>query len=113
MSFFMTILSFLLMFAVIMVVYVLCKKYVFSRIHINKWIPLAIAVILFIIQIFLEYVEFLQPITKYATIVISIFTVIFFLWFMDIMQTGGAKKKGTQIVIKPKAKPNRVKKKDK
>lgn len=113
MDFFMTILSFVLMFAVIMVAYVLCKKYVFSRVRINKWIPLAIAIVLFVAQIFLGTVEFLQPISKYATIVISIFAVIFFLWFMDIMQTGGPKKKEKQIVIKPKAKPNRAKKKDK
>ena len=106
MSFFMTILSFILMFAVIMAVYVLSKKYVFSRVRINKWIPLAIAIVLFVIQIFFGSVN------KYLTIVLSVFAVIFFLWFMDIMQTGGPKKKEKQIVIKSKAKPNRVKKKD-
>lgn len=106
MDFFMTILSFILMFAVIMVVYVLSKKYVFGRVRINKWIPLAIAIVLFVVQIFFGAVN------KYLTIVLSIFAVIFFLWFMDIMQTGGPKKKEKQIVIKPKAKPNRAKKKD-
>ena len=113
MGFLMTILSFVLMFAVIMVAYVLCKKYVFSKVRINKWIPLAIAIVLFVAQILLGSIEALQSINKYATIVISIFAVIFFLWFMDIMQTGGPKKKEKQIVIKPKAKPNRAKKKDK
>lgn len=112
MDFFITILSFVLMFAVIMVVYVLSKKYIFTRVRINKWIPLAIAVILFVAQIFLGSVKSLEPISKYVTIAISIFAVIFFLWFMDIMQTGGPKKKEKQIVIKPKAKPNRAKKKD-
>lgn len=112
MGFFMTILSFVVMFAVIMVAYVLCKKYVFSKVRINKWIPLAIAIVLFVAQIFLGSIEALQSINKYATIVISIFAVIFFLWFMDIMQTGGPKSKEKQIVIKPKAKPNRAKKKD-
>jgi hypothetical protein len=113
MGFLMTILSFVLMFAVIMGAYVLCKKYVFSKVRINKWIPLAIAIVLFVAQIFLGSIEAFQSINKYATIVISIFAVIFFLWFMDIMQTGGPKKKEKQIVIKPKAKPNRAKKKDK
>jgi general stress protein CsbA len=94
------------MFAVIMVIYLLSKKYVFGRVRINKWIPLAIAIILFVVQIFFGAVN------KYLTIAISIFAVIFFLWFMDIMQTGGPKKKEKQIVIKPKAKPNRAKKKD-
>ena len=105
MDFFMTILSFILMFAVIMGGYILCKKYVFSKVRINKWIPLAIAIVLFVAQIFLGSI-----INKYFTIGISIFAVIFFLWFMDIMQTGGPKKKEKQIEIKPKAKPNRVKK---
>ena len=113
MGFLMTILSFVLMFAVIMVAYVLCKKYVFSKVRINKWIPLAIAIVLFVAQILLGSIEALQSINKYATIVISIFAVIFFSWFMDIMQTGGPKNKEKQIVIKPKAKPNRAKKKDK
>ncbi|OOM74283.1 hypothetical protein CLPUN_39880 [Clostridium puniceum] len=103
-SFFMTILSFIAMFVVIMGAYVLCKKYVFSKVRINKWIPLSIAVVLFAVQIFLG------AINQYLTIGISIFAVIFFLWFMDIIQTGGPKKKEKQIVIKPKAKPNRVKK---
>mgnify|MGYP000275880438 CR=1 FL=1 len=105
MDFFITILSFILMFAVIMGGYILCKKYVFSKVRINKWIPLAIAIVLFVAQIFLGAIM-----NKYFTIGISIFAVIFFLWFMDIMQTGGPKKKEKPIVIKPKAKPNRVKK---
>ena len=104
MDFFMTILSFILMFAVIMGGYILCKKYVFTKVRINKWIPLAIAIVLFAAQIFLGAMN------RYVSIVIFIFAVIFFLWFMDIMQTGGPKKKEKQIEIKPKAKPNRVKK---
>ena len=105
MDFFMTVLSFILMFAVIMGGYILCKKYVFSKIRINKWIPLAIAIVLFIAQIFLGAIM-----NKSITIGISILAVIFFLWFMYIMQTGGPKKKEKQIVIKSKPKPNRVKK---
>jgi hypothetical protein len=53
---------------------------------------------------------FLGQTNKYISYVISIFVILFFLWFMDITQTGGPKKKEKQIVIKPKAKPNRVKK---
>ena len=80
MDFLITISSFILMFAIIVVAYLLCKKYIFGKVRIIKWIPL------------------------------SIFAVLFFLWFMDINQTGGPKKKEKQIIIKPKAKPNRVKK---
>lgn len=46
----------------------------------------------------------------YISSALSIFTVLFFLWFMDIIQTGGPRKKEKQIAIRPKAKPNRVKK---
>ena len=41
--------------------------------------------------------------------VVTILTVTFFLWFMDIQTTGGPKKKEKKIEIRPKAKPNRVK----
>ena len=104
MSFLTTIISFIVMFAIIVGAYVLCKKFVFGKVRINKWIPLSIAIILFIVQMFLGQTN------KYISYVISIFAILFFLWFMDITQTGGPKKKEKQIVIKPKAKPNRVKK---
>jgi len=99
-----TILSFLLMLVVIIAVYVLSKKYIFSTVRINKWIPLSIAIVLFLTQILLGAAH------RYITTVVSVFAVLFFLWFMDITQTGGPKKKEKQIIIKPKAKPNRVKK---
>ena len=99
-----TIISFIVMFAIIVAAYVLCKNFVFGKVRINKWIPLSIAIILFVAQIFLSATN------KYISAGISIFAVLFFLWFMDITQTGGPKKKEKQIVIKPKAKPNRVKK---
>ena len=104
MSYLTTIISFIVMFAIIFGAYVLCKKFVFGKVIINKWIPLSIAIILFIVQILLGQIN------KYISDVISIFAVLFFLWFMDITQTGGPKKKEKQIVIKPKAKPNRVRK---
>ena len=31
------------------------------------------------------------------------------MWFLEIQATGGPKKKDKEIVIRPKAKPNRVK----
>ena len=104
MDFFITISSFIVMFAIIVVAYVLCKKYIFGKVRIIKWIPLSISIILFAAQILLGQTN------KYLSSGLSIFAVLFFLWFMEIMQTGGPKKKEKQIVIKPKAKPNRVKK---
>lgn len=99
-----TILMFILICVIILVVNALCKKFIFSKVHINKWIPLAIAIALFVIQVFIGQSNI------YVSSVFSIFTVLFFLWFMDITQTGGPKRKEKQITIKPKAKPNRVKK---
>ena len=99
-----TISSFVLLFAVIVVAYVLAKKYIFGKVRIIKWIPLSISIVLFAAQIFVGQTN------KYLSSGLSVFAVLFFLWFMDIMQTGGPKKRDKQIIIKPKAKPNRVKK---
>jgi hypothetical protein len=99
-----TIIIFVLMFVIILAAYAVCKKFIFGKVRINKWIPLSIAIVLFIIQILVGQAN------MYLTSGLSIFAVLFFLWFMEIMQTGGLKKKDKQIVIKPKAKPNRVKK---
>ena len=102
-----TILTFILMLIVILAVYAFCKKFVFTKVRINKWIPLSVAIVLFIVQLFTPTVN------QYVKYGLSIVSVLFFLWFMDIFQTGGPKKKEKEIVIKPKAKPNRVKNKNK
>ncbi|MDR3596921.1 hypothetical protein [Clostridium sp.] len=99
-----TILIFVVICAVILGVNALCKKFIFGKVRINKWIPLAIAIGLFVAQMLIGNSNL------YVSSVFSILVVLFFLWFMDIMQTGGPKKKEKQIMIKPKAKPNRVKK---
>lgn len=98
-----TILIFLFMLAIIVAANFACKKFIFNKVRINKWIPLSIAIVLFVIQIIIGSAN------TYITSGLSIFAVLFFLWFMDITQTGGPKNKEKQIRIKPKAKPNRVK----
>ena len=104
MNIFVTILSFILILGVILGAYALCKKFIFSKVRINKWIPLSIAILLFVVQIVVGETN------VYIRTGLMGFITIFFLWFMEIMQTGGPKKKEKQIVIKSKAKPNRVKK---
>ncbi|MBQ6820599.1 MAG: hypothetical protein IJO26_04805 [Clostridium sp.] len=79
------------------------KKYVFSKVKINKWIPLAIAVVLFLLQVFVKS----SNIFVTAGFVLSV--VWFFMWFMDIQVSGGPKQKEKKIEIRPKAKPNRAK----
>lgn len=93
------------MFAVMVGIVLLCKKWVFSKIRINKYIPLAVAIIAFIVQFVLKPQNFVLQMVVTAIIIVSFF------WFMDIQQTGGPKGiKEKKIVIKPKSKPNRVKK---
>lgn len=79
------------------------RKYVFTKVRINKWIVLGIAVVLFIAQVFLGNKSILNQ------FLFMVPTLWFFLWFMEL-QTGVAiKKKEKKIVIRPKAKPNRAK----
>ena len=94
---------FVIIIALMMLLFTLGKKYVFSKVRINKWIPLAISIVLFGLQFFVD---------RNKMLVNAIFTLVivwFFMWFIDIQSTGGPKKKEKKIEIRPKAKPNRVK----
>lgn len=102
-----SILIFVLMFILILICFALCRMYIFSKIRINKYIPLALSIVFFVILLFFGKVN------VFVNYGLSVLSVLFFLWFMDILQTGGPKKKEKEIKIKPKAKPNRVKNKDK
>lgn len=99
------ILQFLVLGVVIFGIFTLLRKFVFSKVKINKWIPLAIAIVLFIIQFFV------QRINGPAGLALTVFVLIFFMWFLDVHQGIGpsGKPKGKQIEIRSKAKPNRAK----
>lgn len=101
---------------IILFVYNLLKIYVLSKININKWIVLACAIATLLISPVLEVNGIKITGTFWQYIPTAIFA-IFFLWFMDIVNNRRyeAKDKKNKVVIKPKAKPNRVKnnKKDK
>ena len=97
-----------IMFALIVGAFMLAKKFIFNKVRINKFIPLAVAVVFFVVQIFYKTDNI------YISAGLTFVTVISFLWFWDIQQTGGPKlNKEKKIVIKPKAKPNRIKNQDK
>lgn len=102
----------LLGFAIVVIVlYNLARKYVLSKIKVNKWVVLSIAVLVFLSPILLSGVI---PNTGIWTFVPSGIFVILLLWFMDLSGWGAAKyrknlEKKNDVVIKPKAKPNRVK----
>lgn len=106
-NFLLTLLYFVVMLAVIFGIMVLGRKYVFSKVRINKFIPLGIAIGLFILQIFIPVI--LGKNIMWVSFVLTLLTVTFFLWFMEIQAGAGPKKKEKQIEIRPKAKPNRVK----
>ncbi|WP_195263333.1 MULTISPECIES: hypothetical protein [unclassified Clostridium] len=98
-----TIAYFAVTIGLMILLFTLGKKYVFSKVRINKWIPLAIALVLFLAQFFIK------PNNMWINMGLTLVIVWFFLWFFDIQSTGGPKKKEKKIEIRPKAKPNRVK----
>lgn len=102
-----TLLYFLVLLVAVFGIMYFGNKYVFSKVIINKYIPLGIAIALFILQIFMPVI--LGKNIMWVTFILTILTITFFLWFMDIVTTGGPKKKEKKIEIRPKAKPNRVK----
>lgn len=104
MNFILTLIYFLIMFAVAVVLIVLSKKYIYSKVKINKYIPLGLCIAGLIGQMFYKSQNF------YINSGLTLFVILMFAWFFDINQTGGPKKAEKKIVMKPKAKPNRVKK---
>ena len=98
-----TIAYFAITIGLMILLFTFCRKYVFSKVRINKWIPLAISLVLFAVQ------GFLKIDNTWVTMALTLVIVWFFMWFIDIQSTGGPKKQEKKIEIRPKAKPNRVK----
>lgn len=94
---------FLVTIAIMYFLFALGRKYVFSKVKINKWIPLGISIALFVLQVLFKANN------PFITMGFSLVVVWFFMWFIDIQTTGGPKAKEKKIEIRPKAKPNRVK----
>ena len=107
----MAILSTLLYFVVLLVIIFgimfLGNKFIFSKVRINKYIPLGIAIATLILQMFMPVI--LGKNIFWVSFLLTIITLTFLIWFMNIQTTGGPKKKEKKIEIRPKAKPNRVK----
>ena len=103
MGIFVLILQIILLAVVIFGGFSLLSRFVFNRVKINKWIILVAAIIIFLIPMFI-------PMNQWIMLAISAVATILFLWFLDILRNGYPKlKKEKKVVIKPKAKPNRVK----
>ena len=104
---------------VMLVIYYGLKTYVLPKIKVNKWIVLTAAILVFIIPM-LIWPDMNTVVSNY---VIPGIVVVLSLWFMDLSgfmknrnvsktnhTTIGKKKDNKKdVVIRPKAKPNRVK----
>lgn len=90
----------------ILIIYNLLRIFVLSKLNANKWIVLAAAVLVFFLPLLFE----INMNTTIASLVQSGLFVILFLWFMDLSGFNNRRSKKKEVVIKPKAKPNRVKK---
>ena len=104
---------------VVFIIYYVLKTYLLSKIKVSKWVVLAIAIVFFIAPVILWPT---MPIIVSKYVIPGVF-VIFALWFMDLSgfmkrrnssrsnytNTGYGKDKKKDIVMRPKAKPNRVK----
>jgi len=112
---------------VILVIYNLIKPYLLSKVKINKWVLLGIALLsLFLPNIIMAASGIDVQKYQFLVWIPSGVFIIFFLWFMDISGFGAKRnrtntttttsysKKNNKkdVVIRPKAKPNRVKNKE-
>lgn len=110
---------------IVLAIYKGLYKFVLSKFKVNKWLVLAIAVVEFVVPPFL-FPNMPAIVSNY--ILPAVF-VILILWFVDIMgwlkrydkpqqqsnyyNKYASSKNKKDITIRPKAKPNRVKNKDK
>lgn len=120
-----SIVSIIAMFAMVFVVMVLynfvIKLYVLPKFKINKWVALAFGIIMFFatnvvgVALKFKYDQFSIKQIPYF-ICMALFILSFFMFFDLMGWSSGAKyekKNGKKdIVIRPKAKPNRVKNRD-
>lgn len=97
---------------VFIVIYGLLKKYVLSKLHPNKIVILALAVISFLLPGIVAVVVKKNMNKSILQYISSGLFVIFFLWFLDlhngVMYGNGKNRRDKDIKIRPKPKPNRV-----
>lgn len=119
----MMLILFVMVFAIMSFYNIVIKVYVLPKIKINKWVVLALGVIMLIVTnvvgvaLKIDYNKFsIKQIPYYICMLLFI---LFFFAFFDLAGFGASRRvsqnrRGKKdLVIKPKAKPNRVKNKDK
>lgn len=106
MSIFWTILSIILFSIVVFAAYSFAKVYGLGKLKVNKWIILALGIIVLVAQSYLS-IYFKNVVVNYVLVGVFVFL---FLWFMDLINFGNkAKRPKEKYVNKPKAKPQRAK----
>jgi hypothetical protein len=115
-----TILSIVAFSVIVLVLYNILKAYVLFKVKVNKWIVLVSAMILFIVPMII-WPNMPTFVSKYIIPGVFVFLL---LWFMDLsgfMKNRNVPKSNSttsvntkkdnkkDVVIRPKAKPNRVK----
>lgn len=108
------ILKMLVLVIVVLIVYNFLKIYLLDKLKINKWIVLALAVVVFIAPVFLG--EDANMLGSWWQYVHSAVFVMLFMWFMDLAGLNKRRQSNNKYskndknnVIKSKAKPSRVK----
>jgi hypothetical protein len=117
----------MLLFSVIVLgVYTALKRYVLAKIKISKWIVFAVAIVVLILpNILVGALQLNIQNNLFWVYGPSSIFIILFLWFVDLsgwnrrgkssnttpVATFGKKNNKKDVVIRPKAKPNRVKNK--
>jgi CDP-diglyceride synthetase len=111
----------------VLVIYNLIKPYLLSKVKINKWVLLGIAILsLFLPNVIMAAANINPQNNQFLIWIPSGVFIIFFLWFMDISGFGAKRNRNNtttttsynnknnkkDVVIRPKAKPNRVKNKE-
>lgn len=96
-----------IMAVIAIVLYRSLKSFLFEKIKANKWVILVISIILLFISSLT--VGFLK--SRLAQGTFLVLAMLFLFWFVDLLQGNNNYKKNEKkdIVIRPKAKPNRVK----
>ncbi|CAM2944012.1 hypothetical protein HAHI6034_09165 [Hathewaya histolytica] len=111
----MALLSTLLFAAIGFVIFAFLREFVFSKVKVNKWIILSITILIVVLTSYFG-VSGKSILGRY---ILPTIYVIFFLWFLDTSglfnaveskgKTYEQNKNRKKDVIRPKAKPNRVK----
>lgn len=107
-------LQMLVMIVIVLLVYNTLRVYVLPKVKVNKWILLALSLIVFIVPSILWPTAVQRFPWNYVQ---SGLFIIFFLWFAEVAglynKSKSARKNTTSsTIIRPKAKPNRINSKD-